>query len=99
MSADAQLAAATWALLGVTLGGIFISTGILIAQVRGLMSAVKAVHRRIDELEASHAEVRDVLVAQGAIDVGTSPGRRLPAPSARSRPPILLNEEDEETPG
>jgi len=88
MNPDAQLAAATWWLVGSSLAGVFISIGILIAQQRGLQSAVKAIHRRIDEIEVSHAEVRDVLVAQGAIEVGTNPGRRLPGPSPRSRPPI-----------
>jgi outer membrane murein-binding lipoprotein Lpp len=84
---DAQLAAATWALLGVTLAGIFISGGILIAKVGGLQAAVKAVHRRIDELEANHQAVREVLAARQIL---------IPQRSAPSRPPILLRDDEEE---
>jgi hypothetical protein len=78
MTPDQQLAAAGWIGLIVTAGGILFQAGALREQIRNLERAVLAIHRRIDEIEASHQQVREVLIAQGAIEAGTSPGRRNP---------------------
>jgi prefoldin subunit 5 len=78
VSADAQLALTGWVTLGVMISGILVSVGASLAQIGSLKKAVAAIHRRIDEIEVAHQEVREHLIANGTIELGTSPGRRNP---------------------